>query len=77
MSVEQKVKKIIAKELKLDEKEITPEANFIDDLGANSLDVVEIVMAMEEAFDLEIPDDDVENITIVRDVIDYIKQKSE
>jgi len=77
MSVEQKVKKIIAKELKLDEKEVTPEANFIDDLGANSLDVVEIVMAMEEAFDLEIPDDDVENITIVRDVIDYIKQKSE
>ncbi len=77
MSVEQKVKEIIAKELKLDEKEITPEANFIDDLGANSLDVVEIIMAMEEAFDLEIPDDDVENITIVRDVIDYIKQKSE
>ena len=76
MSVEQKVKEIIAKELKLDEKEVAPEANFIDDLGANSLDVVEIVMAMEEAFDLEIPDEDVENITIVQDVIDYIKQKS-
>lgn len=76
MSVEKKIKEIIMNQLDLDEKEITPEAAFIDDLGADSLDVVEIVMAMEEAFDLEIPDEDVENITIVQDVIDYIKKKT-
>ncbi len=76
MSVEKKIKEIIMNQLDLDEKEITPEAAFIDDLGADSLDVVEMVMAMEEAFDLEIPDEDVENITIVQDVIDYIKQRT-
>ena len=76
MSVEKKIKEIIANQLDLDEKEITPESAFIDDLGADSLDVVEMVMAMEEAFDLEIPDEDVENITIVQDVIDYIKQRT-
>jgi acyl carrier protein len=76
MSVEKKIKEIIMNQLDLDEKEITPEAAFIDDLGADSLDIVEMVMAMEEAFDLEIPDEDVENITIVQDVIDYIKQRT-
>lgn len=76
MSVEKKIKEIIMNQLDLDEKEITSEAAFIDDLGADSLDVVEMVMAMEEAFDLEIPDEDVENITIVQDVIDYIKQRT-
>jgi acyl carrier protein len=76
MSVEKKIKEIIMNQLDLDGKEITPEAAFIDDLGADSLDVVEMVMAMEEAFDLEIPDEDVENITIVQDVIDYIKQRT-
>ncbi len=76
MSVEKKVKEIIMKQLDLDVKEVSLEAAFIDDLGADSLDVVEIIMAMEEAFDLEIPDEDVENITIVQDVVDYIKQKT-
>ncbi len=76
MSVEKKVKEIIIKQLNLDVKEVSLEAAFIDDLGADSLDVVEIIMAMEEAFDLEIPDEDVENITIVQDVVDYIKQKT-
>ena len=76
MSVEQRVKEIIAKQLDLDEKEVAPKATFADDLGATSLDVIEMVMAMEEAFDLEIPDEDVENITIVQDVVDYIKQKT-
>ncbi|UCD84897.1 MAG: acyl carrier protein [Deltaproteobacteria bacterium] len=76
MAIEEKVIKIIAKQLDLDEKEVTPQATFIDDLGADSLDVVEMVMAMEEAFELEIPDEDIENITSVQDVIDYIKKKT-
>jgi len=76
MSTEQRIIEIIVKQLDLDEKEVTSDATFIDDLGANSLDIVEMIMAIEEAFGLEIPDEDVEDITSVQDVIDYIKQKT-
>jgi acyl carrier protein len=68
-----KVKQIIADQLGIDEDEVTPEASFIDDLGADSLDIVELIMAFEEEFDLEIPDEDAEKIKTVQDVIDYMK----
>ncbi|MBX0311388.1 acyl carrier protein [Sulfurihydrogenibium sp.] len=75
MSVEQKVKQIIADQLGVDIEKITPEAKFVDDLGADSLDVVELIMAFEEEFGIEIPDEDAEKITTVKDVIDYINSK--
>ena len=75
MSVEEKVKNIIVEQLGVDMESVTPEASFIDDLGADSLDIVELVMTMEEEFDLEIPDDDAEKIKTVNDVINYIKAK--
>ena len=75
MSVEEKVKNIIVKQLGVDTETVTPEASFIDDLGADSLDIVELVMTMEEEFDLEIPDEDAEKIKTVNDVINYIKAK--
>ncbi len=69
----EKVKEIIVEQLGVDEKDVTMEASFIDDLGADSLDIVELIMALEEAFDLEIPDKDAEKITTVGSAVDYIK----
>jgi len=71
-SVEEKVKQIIVEQLQVDEAEVTPSASFQEDLGADSLDVVELVMQFEEAFDLEIPDEDAEKITTVQQAVDYI-----
>jgi acyl carrier protein len=71
MTVEEKVKNIIVEQLGVDNETVTPEASFIDDLGADSLDIVELVMTMEEEFDLEIPDEDAEKITTVQNAIDY------
>jgi acyl carrier protein len=68
----EKVKQIIGEQLGVDESEVTPSASFVDDLGADSLDQVELVMALEEAFDLEIPDEAAEKIRTVQDAIDYI-----
>jgi acyl carrier protein len=68
----EKVKGIVSEQLGVDEAEVTPSASFVDDLGADSLDQVELVMALEEAFDLEIPDEDAEKIRTVQDAIDYI-----
>ena len=73
-----KVKKIVVEHLGVDEAKVTSDASFQDDLGADSLDIVELVMAFEEAFEIEIPDEDAEKITTVKDAIDYIeKQKAE
>ncbi len=71
-----RVKQLIAEELAVEEEEVTPEASFIDDLGADSLDVVELVMAIEEEFDLEIPDEDAEQIGTVQDAVDYLEDYS-
>jgi acyl carrier protein len=71
-SVEEKVKQIVIEQLGVDEGEVTSSASFVDDLGADSLDRVELVMAFEEAFDVEIPDEDAEKISTVQDAIDYI-----
>jgi len=71
-SVEERVKQIIVEQLGVDEGEVTPTASFVDDLGADSLDTVELVMAFEEAFGIEIPDEDAEKIATVKDAIDYI-----
>ncbi len=73
--VEEKVKEIIAKQLGVSGSEVTPESSFVEDLGADSLDTVELVMAFEEAFGIEIPDEDAEKISKVKDAIDYIKSK--
>jgi len=70
--VEEKVKQIIVEQLGVDEAEVTSAASFVDDLGADSLDTVELVMAFEEVFDIEIPDEDAEKIRNVQDAIDYI-----
>ncbi len=72
-SVEDKVKQIIVEQLGVDEAEVTPTASFIDDLGADSLDTVELVMALEEGFGMEIPDEDAEKIATVKDAINYIE----
>ena len=71
--VEKKVKEIISEQLGVAETEVTPEASFIEDLGADSLDIVELVMAFEEEYGLEIPDEDAEKIRTVKDVIGYIE----
>jgi acyl carrier protein len=71
-AVEEKVKQIVVEQLGVEESEVTPKASFVDDLGADSLDQVELVMAFEEAFDVEIPDEDAEKIRTVQDAIDYI-----
>ncbi len=71
-AVDDKVKQIIVEQLGVDEAEVTPSASFVDDLGADSLDTVELVMAFEEAFDIEIPDEDAEKIRTVQDAVDYI-----
>jgi acyl carrier protein len=72
--VEERVKEIIVEQLGVEEDEVNPNAKFIEDLGADSLDTVELVMAFEEEFDLEIPDEDAEKITTVGDAISYIKE---
>jgi acyl carrier protein len=76
MAVEQKVKQIIVEQLGVDESQVDNNASFVDDLGADSLDIVELVMAFEEAFELEIPDEDAEKITTVKDAIEYIEGKT-
>ena len=76
MSVEEKVKKIVAEKLSVELDEVVPQASFVDDLGADSLDLVELIMAMEEAFDIEISDEEAEKLQIVKDAIDYIKEHS-
>jgi acyl carrier protein len=73
MSVEERVKKIIAEKLSVDLKEVVPEASFVDDLGADSLDLVELIMSMEEEFDTDISDEDAEKIATVQDAINYIQ----
>jgi len=77
MSVESKVKEIIVEQLGVDASQVTPEASFVDDLGADSLDTVELVMALEEKFDLEIPDEDAEKITTVGEAIEYLTKNAE
>jgi acyl carrier protein len=72
-SLEEKVKKIIAEQLSVSEDQITPQASFVEDLGADSLDTVELVMALEEEFECEIPDEEAEKITTVQQAVDYIK----
>jgi acyl carrier protein len=74
--VEEKVKELISKQLGVDPAQVTPEASFVEDLGADSLDTVELVMAFEETFGVEIPDEDAEKIVKVQDAIDYIKNKT-
>lgn len=73
-SVEEQVKRIVAEQLGVKEETVTTEASFVDDLGADSLDTVELVMALEEEFECEIPDDEAEKITTVQNAIDYIMQ---
>src|SRR3954464_7458351 len=76
MAVADKVKSIIVEQLGVDEEEVTPDASFVDDLGADSLDTVELVMAFEEEFGIEIPDEDAEKITRVKEAIEYIESHS-
>ena len=75
-SVDEKIKKIICEQLDVDEKNVVPEASFVDDLGADSLDTVELVMAFEEEFGIEIPDEDAEKIQTVGDAVKYIDEKA-
>ncbi len=75
MSVEEKVKKIIADKLSVDLDEVVPDASFVDDLGADSLDLVELIMTMEEEFDVEISDEDAEKLVTVKDAIEYTKKQ--
>ena len=70
-----KIKSIVAEQLGVDEDQVTEDASFIDDLGADSLDTVELIMAFEEEFDIEIPDEDAQKIKTVKDVMDYIESK--
>ena len=71
--IEQRVKKIIVNQLNVNEEQVTPTASFLDDLGADSLDTVELVMAFEEEFGIEIPDEEAEKITRVKEAVDYIE----
>jgi len=75
MDVYSKVKEIIVDQLGIEEDDVAPDASFIDDLGADSLDIVELIMAFEEEFDIEIPDEDAEKITSVQEAIEYIESK--
>ena len=77
MGLEDRVSAIIVEQLGVTKEELAPQASFIDDLGADSLDIVELVMAIEEEFDIEIPDDDAEKIQTIKDVISYVKGKIE
>lgn len=76
MSVEEKIKKIICEQLEVDEKDVIPEASFVDDLGADSLDQVELIMAMEEEFGISISDEEAEKIATVKDAIEYIEKNT-
>ena len=73
MSIEERVKKIIVEQLGVKEEDVKPEASFVEDLGADSLDTVELVMALEEEFDIEMPDEEAEKITTVQSAIDYVQ----
>jgi len=75
MSLEDKVKEIIVDKLGVSEEKVTPEAHFIEDLGADSLDTVELVMAFEDEFNVEIPDDDAQQIATVKSAVDYLNKK--
>ena len=75
MTIEERVIKVVADQLGVELAEVTPEASFTDDLGADSLDTVELVMAFEEEFDVEIPDEDAEKMNVVKDAINYLKEK--
>ena len=75
-SVDEKVKEIIVEQLGVDEEDVNPNAKFIEDLGADSLDTVELVMALEEHFDIQIPDEEAEKIVTVGDAVQYIKENS-
>lgn len=75
MSIEEKVKDIIVDKLGVSQEKVKPEAHFVEDLGADSLDTVELVMAFEDEFDVEIPDEDAQNITTVKGAIDYLTKK--
>jgi acyl carrier protein len=77
MSLEDRVSGIIVEQLGVTKEELVPDARFIDDLGADSLDIVELVMALEEEFDIEIPDDDAENIQTIGDAFTYVKGRFE
>ena len=74
--IEEKVREIICEQLNVSPEDVVPEASFVDDLGADSLDQVELIMAMEEEFDISIPDEDAEKIATVKDALDYIKKAS-
>lgn len=76
MTTYDRVKKVIVERLEVSEEEVTPEASFVEDLGADSLDVVELVMELEEEFDIEIPDEDAEKIQTVKDAVAYIEEKT-
>ncbi|MDI6827122.1 MAG: acyl carrier protein [Armatimonadota bacterium] len=76
MSTFERVKKVVVEQLDVNEEEVTEDASFVDDLGADSLDVVELVMGLEEEFDLEIPDEDAEKIVTVADAVKYIEEKT-
>jgi len=76
MSVEEKIKKIICEQLEVDEKDVIPEASFVDDLGADSLDQVELIMAMEEEFGISISDEEAEKIATVQNAIEYIEKNA-
>ena len=75
MSIEDQVKKIVAEQLGVKEEQVTADASFVDDLGADSLDTVELVMALEEEFEIEIPDEEAEKITTVQQAINYINDR--
>jgi len=77
MSVEEKVKEIIVEQLGVNEEDVVPAASFVDDLGADSLDTVELVMALEEEFGVEIPDEDAEKITTVQHAVDYVNKNAQ
>jgi acyl carrier protein len=74
MSIDEKIKKIICEQLEVNEEDVVPGASFVDDLGADSLDQVELIMAMEEEFGISISDEEAEKIATVKDAIDYIEQ---
>jgi len=76
MDIKEKVKEIICEQLSVAEEDVVPEASFVDDLGADSLDLVEMIMAMEEAFDISIADEDAEKIKTVQDAWDYIATRT-
>ncbi|MBB71625.1 MAG: acyl carrier protein [Legionellales bacterium] len=75
-SIEERVKKIVVEQLGVEEKDVKADASFVDDLGADSLDTVELVMALEEEFEAEIPDEDAEKIATVQDAVNYIQERA-